>query len=77
MKILDALPTITSLPELEGFLDQGRVMKFQYSEDERAAIALRKIQLQKGISKWDKELMQPESLDRNTRPYSIISKTNY
>lgn len=51
MKVLDALPTITSLPELEGFLDQVRLMKFQYSENERAAIALRKIELQKGISK--------------------------
>lgn len=51
MTVADALPTITSLPELEGFLDQGRLMKFQYSEDERAAIAHKKIELQKGISK--------------------------
>ena len=51
MTVHDALPTITSLPELEGFLDQGRLMKFQYTDDERAAIALRKIQLQKGIAK--------------------------
>lgn len=50
MTVLDALPTITSLPELEGFLDQGRVMKFQYSEEERGAIAHKKISLQKELS---------------------------
>lgn len=51
MKILDALPTFECLEELQAFIDAARLSGDTFTSDEWAAVAHRKIELQKGIDK--------------------------
>jgi len=49
MRPLEALPTITTTAELEGYLEQGRAMSVVYTVEEQQAIARRKVEILRGV----------------------------
>ena len=51
MKVLDALPTITSINEMRGFLQAGVDMGAEYTTEEWKAIELKKIALNAELAK--------------------------